>query len=52
MRPPRVTTRVWMAVVFYASLDFGAFHAAFARGSMFALGVFLVLTFGFPLILT
>ena len=49
MRLPRMTTRYWMILVLYAALDAAAFRAAFTWGSMFALGVFLVLTLGFPL---
>ncbi len=49
MRLPRMTTRYWMILVLYAALDAAAFRAAFTWGSMFALGVFFVLTLGTPL---
>ncbi len=49
MRPPGMTTRLWMILVLYAALDAAAFRAAITWGSMFALGVFIVLTLGFPL---
>jgi hypothetical protein len=44
-----MTTRYWMILVLYAALDAAAYRAAVTWGSMFALGVFCVLTLGFPL---